>query len=895
MSNPAPYFTFLFTDIEGSSRLWEEDPEAMALALARHDTLLHDIFSRHGGDVFKTMGDSVLVAFQEPTPAVEAVIQAQHALLAEEWETERPLRVRAALHRGPAERRNGDYFGPTLNRTARLLSAGHGGQTLLSRSAREDLALPEGTALRDLGERRLRDLSRPERIFQLLAPGLPSDFPPLRSLEVLPNNLPAQLTTFIGRERELLEVKRLVQSSRLVTLTGPGGTGKTRLSLQVAAELLERFADGVWLVELATLSDPTLVAVTVAATLGARETPDRPIEDALLDYLRSKQLLLLLDNCEHLVGACAQLAERLLHSAPQLRILASSREALAITGETTFGVPSLSTPEFFGKRLSGPHLAARMAEFEAVRLFVERGAAAHPGFALTDENARTIARICWRLDGIPLAIELAAARVKMLTLSEILRRLDDRFHLLTGGGRTALPRQQTLTALIDWSYDLLSEKERALLRRLSVFGRGRTLQAVEEVCSGDGIEPWEILDLLQQLIDKSLVSAEPTEAGDSRYFLLESVWDYARAKLTATEEGSAVRTRHLEYFLRLAEEAEPKLFGREQGEWIERLAVDHGNLRLALEWGAESAPARERGLRLAGALSRYWEVRNYLKEGREHFAALLSPTDPPSRAEVRAKALGAAGRLAWCQDDNTTSREYYRQAIALHQELGQAREAAFLGVFLGFAEWSNGEPATARPLFEAGVALGRKLGDQRLLGAGLSGLGTIFNSEGDHSRARALKEESLAIFRQIGDKWTIGLVSWSLSRAATAQRDFEAAQARLTECAAIAEELGNEWSIAYLLEGFGEIALAEAQAIRAARLYGAASVLRERLGLIVTPAERPEYEGALARMQTILPREAFATEWATGRALSIDEALCLATRGGSCEPSAQPRTPGSCS
>ena len=488
MSNPASHFTFLFTDIEGSSRLWEEDPDAMASALARHDTLLNDIFASHGGDVFKTMGDSVLVAFRQPNPAVRAVIQAQKALIAQDWETLRPLRVRAALHRGPAEQRNGDYFGPTLNRTARLLSAGHGGQTLLSRTAREDLALPDGVELRDLGERRLRDLSRPERIFQLLAPDLPSEFPPLRSLEVLPNNLPAQLTTFIGRERELADVKRLVQSGRLVTLTGPGGTGKTRLSLQVAAELLESFADGVWLVELATLSDPELLATTVAAALGARATRDRPIEDTLLDYLRSKRLLLLLDNCEHLVAACAQLAERLLQSASHLCILASSREALAIAGETTFNVPSLSTPEFFSKRFRGPHPAESMAEFESVRLFVERGAAAKPGFALTDENARTIAKICWRLDGIPLAIELAAARVKMLALGEILNRLDDRFHLLTSGGRTALPRQQTLTALIDWSYDLLSEKEQALLRRLSVFGRGRTLEAVEKVCSGDGIE-----------------------------------------------------------------------------------------------------------------------------------------------------------------------------------------------------------------------------------------------------------------------------------------------------------------------------------------------------------------------------------------------------------------------
>ncbi len=877
MSNPAAYFTFLFTDIEGSSRLWEENPDAMALALARHDTLLNDIFSQHGGDVFKMMGDSVLVAFQQPSPALQAVIQAQHALLAEDWETKRPLRVRAALHRGPAEQRNGDYFGPTLNRTARLLSAGHGGQTLLSRTAREDLALPDGVALRDLGERRLRDLSRPERIFQLISPGLPADFPPLRSLEVLPNNLPAQLTTFIGRERELREVKLLVQSSRLVTLTGPGGTGKTRLSLQVAAELLESFADGVWLVELATLSDPALVAVTVATALGARGNSERPVEDALLDFLRSKRLLLVLDNCEHLVAACAQLADRLLRSAPHLRILASSREALGIAGETTFGVPSLSTPEFFGKRLGGPDLAARMAEYEAVRLFVERGAAALPGFVLTEENAHIIAKICWRLDGIPLAIELAAARVKMLALPEILRRLDDRFHLLTSGGRTALPRQQTLTALIDWSYDLLSEKERALLRRLSVFGRGRTLQAVEEVCSGHGIESGEILDLLQQLVDKSLVSAEQTEAGETRYYILESVWDYARAKLVLTDEGALSRTRHLQYYLRIAEEAEPKLTSREQAEWIERLAVDHGNLRLALEWGAESEEARENGLRLAGALGRYWEVRNHLKEGLEHFDTLFSPSDSP-RDAVRAKALGAAGRLAWCQDDNAAARQYLLQAIDLYEELGQEREAAFHAVFLGFVDWSDGDSKGALPRFEAGEAIARRLGDERLLATALSGLGTMADTAGDRVLARSLKEEALVTFRAIGDRWVIGLVSWGLSRVAISQGDYVAGRALIAECAAIAEELGNEWTVAYLLEGAGEIALGEEQPDLAARLYGSASLLRERLGFIITPAERPAYERAMLRMRTGLPEPAFSEAWAAGRALAIDEALSLAVQ-----------------
>ncbi len=877
MTEQHSQFTFVFTDIEGSARLWEENPDAMAMALARHDTLLHDIFSTHGGDVFKTMGDSVLVAFDKPAPALFAVIQAQRALLAEDWETAKPVRVRAAMHRGPAEQRDGDYFGPTLNRTSRLLSAGHGGQTLISRAARENLVLPDGVALRDLGERRLRDLTRPERIFQLVASDLPDGFPPLRSLEVSPNNLPAQLTTFVGREREVAEVTKLVGSSRLLTLTGPGGTGKTRLSLQVAADLIETFADGAWLVELATLSDAALVPATVAAALGVREDAERSIEDSLLEFLRTKKLLLLLDNCEHLVAACAQLAERLLRSAPHLRILASSREALAVTGETTFAVPSLSTPDFFMKPRTRSNLLAKLGGFDAIRLFAERASATQPGFTLTEENVLTVARICWRLDGIPLAIELAAARLKMLSPDEILRRLENRFHLLTGGARTALPRQQTLTALIDWSYELLSEKESALLRRLCVFGRGRSLRAIEEVCSGDGLEEWEILDLLQQLIDKSLVTAEHTDEGDARYFLLESVWLYARDKLAASGEGPRVRSRHLDYFLRLAEEAETKLTGAEQTQWIEKLAAEHGNLQLALEWSAECPEAVERGLCLAGSLLRYWEVRSHLREGREHYATLLARPEAAAHTKARAKALGGAARLAWFQDDDGAARGLFTQAIALRRELGDEREAAHLQGLLGFVEWSDDNSAAARAHFENAAAVGQALGDQPLLATALSGLGSLFGSKGDHARARALKEESLAIYRKIGDKWVIGLITASLSRAVIAQGDFDAARTFLAESAAIAEELGNEWTIAYLLENFADIALATDDAAKAARLFGAAAVLRERLGLSLGSAERAGHDQTVAKMREKLGEE-FTRIWQEGKALSIDEALQLAMR-----------------
>src|SRR5579859_796700 len=477
---PAETVIFLFTDIEGSTQMWERRQQAMQAPLARHDALLRQAVADHNGHIVKMTGDGCHAAFAGALEGALAALQAQQALAAEAWPEIAPdaLRVRMGLYAGEAEARAGDYYGSSVNRAARLMSVAHGGQILISAAAADLLRdrLPHGVALRDLGEHRLKDLSRPERVLQLTAAGLRADFPPIKSLNSFMHNLPVQLTPFIGRERELVEIDRLLAGTHLLTLTGSGGTGKTRLSLQAAAALLPDFADGAWLVELAPLADPALVAQSAATALGVRETGGRPMLEALADYLRAKQLLLILDNCEHLVAACAGLAEQLLRQCPRLKILASSREALGIAGETTYPVPSLSLPAAAGG--SG---AEALSQSEAASLFVDRAQAALPTFALTDDNAAAVATVCRRLDGIPLAIELAAARVRLLRVDEIAARLDDRFRLLTGGSRTALPRQQTLRALIDWSYDLLTEPERALLRRLAVFAGGWTLEAAEAV------------------------------------------------------------------------------------------------------------------------------------------------------------------------------------------------------------------------------------------------------------------------------------------------------------------------------------------------------------------------------------------------------------------------------
>src|SRR5579884_1088216 len=562
MSLPSGTVTFLFTDIEGSTRLWEQHPEAMRLALARHDSLLEQAITQHNGHVFKTVGDAFCAAFAAPLDALAAALVAQQSLQQEDWAEVGSVRVRMALHTGAAEERKGDYFGPALNRVARLLSIGHGGQVLLSAVTQAQVRrkIPSGASLKEMGWHRLKDLQEPQHVYQLLHPSLPSEFPALNSLDSLPNNLPRQLSSFIGREKEIAEIKRLLSASPLVTLIGTGGCGKTRLALQVAAEVLEQYPQGVWLVELAALSDPNLLVQTIATSLGLRESPGQPLLQTLRDYLQSRTLLLVLDNCEHLIQACADLIATLLQACPHLSLLTTSREALRIGGEQMYRVPSLLAPDPDNLPKEEKDLAAIVSEYEAPRLFVERASLQKPDFAITPQNAAMVASVCHRLDGIPLAIELAAARVSVLSVEEIEARLEHRFRLLSGGSRTALPRQKTLQATLDWSYDLLSKPERSLLSRLSVFSGGWTLAAAEAVCAREDIEAWEVLDLLTSLVNKSLVIAEE-QVGRSRYRMLETVRQYNRERLAQTGQESEIQGRHKDFFLAMAEEARPQLKG----------------------------------------------------------------------------------------------------------------------------------------------------------------------------------------------------------------------------------------------------------------------------------------------------------------------------------------------
>jgi len=656
-------------------------------AISRHHALLGEAIEANAGHVFRTTGDALCAAFATGLDALMAALNAQRALLAEPWSETGPLRVRMALHTGEAQVREGDYFGPPLSRCSRLLAAAHGEQILLS-VATADLVRdepPQEVEIRDLGDCHLRDLTRPEQVFQLVHPDLPDDLPPLRGLESLPNNLPAQATSLVGREKEMAEVRSLLTETRLLTVTGVGGVGKTRLALQVGAALLDEFPDGVWLVELAAMSDPALVPQAVAKALGVREHPGRPLRvDTLLEHLGPKRVLLILDNCEHLIEACAELVDALLRGCPELQLLVTSREALGIGGEVAWRVPSLPTPEPDCLESTEAELASALTQYEAVQLFIERAVAAKPGFTVTNDNAPAVAQVCWRLDGIPLAIELAVARMRVLTPRQIAERLDDRFRLLTGGSRAALPRQRTLRAALDWGHDLLSEKERALLRRLSVFAGGWTLEPAEAVCAdaeegevgagGPAIERYEVLDLLSQLVEKSLSVAEE-ESGEMRYHLLETVRQYGAEKLEEMQESLVMHRKHRDWFVALAECAGEELRGAEQKAWLDRLEREHDNLRAALEYSKREADGVGTGLSLAAVLSRFWHIRGHWSEGRRHLEEMLAlegrpasagsqatPEDRAERKAARARALNSAGFLAFRQGDYTAARPSTKRA-----------------------------------------------------------------------------------------------------------------------------------------------------------------------------------------------------------------------------------------
>ncbi len=832
MELPNGVVTFLFTDIAGSTRLWEQSPEVMRQSLQRHDVLVEECIRNAGGLTIKPRGegDSFFAVFNRATEAVTAARYLQLGIIQENWHPETPLSVRVALHTGEADLRDGDYYGTTVNRCARLRSIGHGGQVLLSHATYELVqdSLPDEITLQNLGRHRLRDLQRPEEVFQLLHPELPSDFPPLRSLNVIPNNLPQQLTSFVGREQETREVTQLLQTTRLLTLTGAGGCGKTRLALQAAAAVLEDYADGVWFIDLAPVNDPNLIPQTVAEALNVKEEPGNSLNQTLLDFLCDKSILLVFDNLEHLMQSRDLLAHLLQRSNPQLRVLVTSREILRTPGETILRVPSLSIP-------STSHLPTldSLTQYEAVRLFVERAVVARPSFLVTSENAPAVAQICHRLDGIPLAIELAAARVRVLTVEQINERLDERFRLLTGGSRTLLPRQQTLRALLDWGYNLLTEAEKTLCYRLSVFGGGWTLDAAESVCAGEGIDEFEVLDLLSALIDRSMVVLEEKELG-LRYRFLETIRQYGQERLLEEGEKHRLEQRYGDFFSQLAEASAPKLQTISAGEWLTRLDAEINNLRAVLRFYERSENGAEAGLKLVLNLAMFWTLRGHWAEGREWLEKSLakgwvrSPTD-------HAQVLDCISGIALRQGDyDTTKQLYERDASPLEDSSGGAQsdplDIARQLFNVGLVDLCQANYPAARALLQKSLAIRQQHDDRSAIASSMYVLGIVAEYQLSFDNAQALYEASAQIWQETGDRYSLAYAVQSLGNLAEKRGDYDTAESRYQESLDMRRDLGDRQGIAFSLCCFGSLAEQRGDYARARSLYNDSLTIQRELG-----------------------------------------------------------------
>jgi predicted ATPase/class 3 adenylate cyclase len=829
--DPPAALTLLFTDIEGSTRLWEDDPQRMAPALAAHDTIVRDAIGGHRGRVVKTTGDGVHAVFGDARDALAATLAIVRALDDPARTAGVALKVRCGLHSGVAFGRDGDFYGSTVNRAARIMSAAHGGQILVSQAVAEQVAaaLPAGCALLDLGQVRLRDLASPERVHQLTHPALRCEFPPLRSLAATPNNLPGQLTSFVGRSRELAEVRALLRTTRLLTLTGTGGLGKTRLSLQVAAEALDDYPDGVWFVELAPLTDPRRVVLAVASALNVKEEAGRPLQDTLAEHLLSRRLLLVLDNCEHLVQACAELVKALLVASPGLQVLASSRQPLHCAGETAYALAPLALPVEPGGS------ASMLAQCEATTLFVERAVAAGGAFTANDAAAAAVVEICRRLDGIPLAIELAAARVRELSVDRIAARIGQRFRLLTRGDPTALPRQQTLRALIDWSHDLLGEAEAILFRRLAVFAGGFTLDAVEVVGS-DGLLPRDdVLDTLGTLVDKSLVTLEP---GGERYRMLETMREYAGEKLVAAGEEDAVRRRHFTFYAGFADTARAGLFGTDQSLWLARLDVERENVLSAHAWCLAAPDTAEAGLGLAKSLMYYWILRGLLDLGYRVTREALAHPGAVTRGSARCVGLSVAGQIGAFMGRYAEARPLLEESLAIGRELGDDIHVVRVLQPLGLALLGLGDAAAARIRLTEALALARQHGNPRAIAAALNALAQTARVEGDLDTAEPLYVDMLALARKLGEPSLTASALLNLAMVAICRGTEPTARELLREAAGIARDIGSTQAAQSTLEVCAGLAASRAEWQQCLRFYGTADALARSTGLQRDPADQ---------------------------------------------------------
>lgn len=905
---PSGTVTFLFTDIEGSTRLLQQLGEKYATLLFEHQRLLRETCETCHGRVVGTEGDSFFVAFSSAVDAINAAVQSQLALAEYAWPDNVPVRVRMGLHTGEPQLSSFNYVGIDVHRAARIAAAAHGGQVLLSQRTYElvNSKLPADVTVRDLGEHRLKDLRQPKHLYQLDITSLPVDFPPIKSLDALLNNLPLQLTSFVGREKELEEIKQVMESTRLLTLTGVGGSGKTRLALQVAAETIGNFRNGVFFVPLAPIKNPALVASIIGQALGIAEETGRSILDSLKDYLQSKSLLLLLDNFEQVVSAAPLIAE-LLAACGELKILVTSREGLHISGEREYSLPSMTLPDL----TQLPSLES-LSQFAAVELFIQRAQAVKPDFKITNDSARAIAEICSQLDGLPLAIELAAARIKVLPPHVIRARLEHRLEFLTDGARDLPERQRALRKAIAWSYDLLDEDERKLFQRISVFVSGCTVDAVEAVI-GDNPDRIFLSDQLGSLVDKSLLREVDGINGEQRFVMLETLREFGLGQLDSSGERETTQKRHADFFLALAEESEASSESAEQVQWMDRMGQEYDNLRAALEWSKAAQDTSEICLRLAGALGFFWEVRGHFSEGRQQLSVILSMSIAQGQTAARAKLLARAAELAYRQSDYPATASLAKESLSIYRKMGDKQGMASMLIKLGNAAtergsyttashfleealiiwrerkdkhgtaralislgWNalrSGETRLAKLRLEEALSLSQELGDARRMGFELSGLGEVALRQRDYAHATQLMEESLEVRRKLGNKWGIGVSLGMLGWVAMRERDWDRAVTMLRESLKMRQEIGDKGGSAWCLERLAGIALAQGKMEKAVRIFGAAAALRSSIASVIDPVDQANYKRNINSLRAKLGGQRFKVAWDNGHAMKMEQAI----------------------
>jgi len=865
---PRGTVTFLFTDIESSTRLMQELGDRYPAAQAQHHEILKAAFKNHRGHELRTEGDSFFCVFASAVDACSAAAEAQRSLHAHEWYDGRPLRVRIGLHTGEAPLVGNEYIGLDVHHAARIAGSANGGQVVVSETTRTlvESSLPQGLSLRDLGSHRLKDLAKSELLFQLVVAGVPDQFPALRTLDATHNNLPTQLTSFVGRGAEVTEAKRLLKGTRLLTLTGPGGIGKTRMSLQIAAETFQDFPAGVYFVPLSAVRDPELIGSALAQVLGIPVAGTRLPIEGVLDHLRDKTMLLVLDNYEQLLPDGAPITTQLLKASPGLKLLVSSRSVLHVYGEQELPVEPLRLPN----QNALPPLET-LTQYEAVKLFIERAITVKPDFMATNENAPSIAGICERVDGLPLAIELAAARVKLFSPQALLTRLEKSLSALGTGARDLPDRQQTLKGAIDWSYDMLEAPQKRLVNRFGVFARGANLEQAEVVCGPAEEVGGDVLTCLDELADQSLLRRLP-DFEEPRLLMLQTIRDFALERLEESGEAATIRDRHADAYCELAAAAAPNVFGKDQRLWLDRLERDHDNFRAALDWCVSQGDA-ERAMRLAATFWRFWQMRGHLHEGRARLETILGLPGRSDEKESRIHALEAAGGIAYWQGDMDASQRFYDECVALLRggpDRKALANALYNAAFPRLVDRRDMEHSYE--ILMEGLAIFRELGDEVGISNCQWASGNYLYFIGRLEEGVPALDEAIRLFRKRGDRFGLGWALHTRALAAIKQGDLPLARSHVMDALQLFTDAGDISGKVLLLDDAADVAHAEGQRLKAFRLAAAAKAHQQAsgagLGTILNSEENRAWHDEMT------PEEKLA--WQEGEAMTIEQAVALA-------------------